>query len=73
MFGLTTPSRLKAAGVVGMNRRNVELIAKNNPRKFFPRVDDKLLTKKLVADTDIAVPALLGVVKTQFHVEFSRR
>jgi alpha-L-glutamate ligase-like protein len=69
MFGLTTPSRLKAAGVVGMNRRNFELIAQNNPRKLYPRVDNKLLTKKLVANTDIAVPALIGVVKTQFHVK----
>ena len=69
MFGLTTPSRLKAAGVVGMNRRNVELIAQNNPRRLYPRVDNKLLTKKLILGTDIAVPGLLGVAKTQYHVK----
>jgi alpha-L-glutamate ligase-like protein len=69
MLGLTTPSRLKAAGVVGMNRRNVNLIAQNNPRRLYPRVDNKLLTKKIILGTDIAVPALLGVAKTQYHVK----
>jgi alpha-L-glutamate ligase-like protein len=69
MFGLTTPSQLKAAGVVGMNRRNVNLIAQNNPRRLYPRVDNKLLTKKIILGTDIAVPALLGVAKTQYHVK----
>jgi len=45
MFRFTTPGRLKAAGIVGMDKRNVHYIAQNNPRRLYPRVDDKLLTK----------------------------
>ncbi len=64
----TTPAKLKKAGVVGMNRRNVELIAQNNPRHLYPRVDDKLITKQITTEKGIAVPAMIGVARTQFHV-----
>lgn len=64
----TTPGKLREAGVVGMNHRNVVCIARNNPRHLYPRVDNKLLTKILARDADIAVPNLIGVVKTQGHV-----
>ena len=46
-----------------MNRRNVAYIAENNPRRFYPRVDDKLITKRLAHAGGIAVPTLLGVVR----------
>ncbi len=46
-----------------MNRRNVAYIAQNNPRRFYPRVDDKLITKQLARGGGIAVPTLLGVVR----------
>ncbi len=62
MFGLASPSRLRAAGIVGMNRRNVRYIAENNPRHLYPLVDDKLKTKALAIKGDIAVPKLIGVV-----------
>jgi len=65
---LTTPGKLKKAGVIGMNHRNVVCIARNNPRRFYPRVDNKLLTKILVREAGIAAPDLIGVVKTQGHV-----
>ena len=65
---VTTPGKLKKAGVIGMNHRNVICIARNNPRHLYPRVDNKLLTKVLARDAGIAVPELLGVVKTQGHV-----
>jgi len=68
MFKLTTPARLQKAGVVGMNHRNVVLIAQNNPRRLYPRVDDKLKTKELAQVADIATPGMIGVVRTQFHV-----
>jgi len=51
-----------------MNHRNVVCIARNNPRRFYPRVDNKLLTKILVREAGIAAPDLIGVVKTQGHV-----
>lgn len=64
----TTPSKLRQAGIIGMNHRNVVCIARNNPRKLYPRVDNKLLTKVLAREAGIAVPQLIGVVKTQGHV-----
>ncbi len=69
MFRFTTPAKLKKAGVVGMNRRNVVLIAQNNPRRLYPRVDDKLKTKQITKGVDIAVPAMIGVARTQYHVK----
>jgi len=63
MLRLASPLRLKRAGIVGMNRRNVELIAENNPRSMFPLVDDKLKTKALLRKDGIAAPKLLGVVR----------
>ena len=62
MFGLASPARLRTAGIVGMNRRNVRYIAENNPRHLYPLVDDKLKTKALAIEGDIAVPKLIGVV-----------
>ena len=55
---LTTPGRLRKRGIVGMNMRNVVYIGQNNPRKFYPRVDDKLQTKVLAEEVGIAVPRL---------------
>ncbi|TCL08772.1 alpha-L-glutamate ligase-like protein [Shimia isoporae] len=60
---LAAPWSLRRAGIVGMNRRNVELIAQNNPRVLFPLVDDKLKTKALVLAEKLAAPKLLGVVR----------
>ncbi len=68
MFKFTTPAKLNKAGVVGMNRRNVELIAQNNPRRLYPLVDDKLQTKRVTEGVGIATPATIGVARTQYHV-----
>lgn len=64
----TTPAKLKKAGVVGMNWRNVVLIAQNNPRRLYSLVDDKLKTKLVIKGVGIASPAVIGVAKTQYHV-----
>lgn len=63
MFALTSPRRLARAGIVGMNRRNVELIAQNNPRHLYPLVDDKLKTKELAEAHGLNAPRLIGVVR----------
>ncbi len=64
----TTPSKLRKAGIVGMNWRNVRMIAQYNPRRLYPQVDDKLKTKLLLAKANLSAPELLGVVKTQGNV-----
>lgn len=66
---LASPKKLRKAGIVGMNGRNVELIAKNNKRRLYPLVDDKLKTKQILAKAAISAPSLLGVVKTQGNVK----
>ena len=58
------PGELRRAGVLSMNARNALYIAERNPRRLYPRVDDKLLTKQLALDAGMAVPDLYGVVST---------
>jgi alpha-L-glutamate ligase-like protein len=55
--------RLKEKGILGINMRNAEYIFKYNPRRLFPLVDDKLLTKQLAKNNGIAVPQLYGVLE----------
>lgn len=68
-FGLINPSKLRDRGVMGMNQRNFSYIGKYNDRKLFPNVDDKLKTKTLALEHDIAVPHLIGVVRYQHEVK----
>ena len=56
--------KLKALGIMGMNARNRKYITGNNPRKLYPLVDDKLQTKKIARQYNIAVPELYGVIET---------
>ena len=63
MFRFVSPALVRRAGIAGMNLRNLSYIAQNNPRRLYPRVDDKLLTKQIAEDAGIAVPPLIGAVK----------
>ncbi len=65
MFGA---KQLVEAGVLGVNQRNCEYIARLNPRRLYPRVDDKLLTKTLALEAGMAVPELYGVISNQAEV-----
>jgi alpha-L-glutamate ligase-like protein len=65
---LSAARRLRNAGVLGLNERNAELIMRLNPRRFYPRVDDKVLTKKLAIEAGMAVPELFGVIDHQGDV-----
>ena len=49
-------------GVLGINQRNGALVLPLNPRRHYPRVDDKLLTKQLAERAGIPTPRSLGVV-----------
>jgi alpha-L-glutamate ligase-like protein len=59
---------LKKAGVLGMNSRNLDYIFPNNPRRNYPNVDNKLLSKQLAQQNGIPVPELYGVIETQRDV-----
>ncbi len=54
---------LQKFGILGMNRRNAEYIMRYNPRSSFPRVDDKVLTKRLAEAHQIPTPPLYHVIE----------
>ena len=60
--------KLRAAGVLGLNERNADYIMRLNPRRFYPRVDDKALTKELAIAAGMAVPDLYGMITNQGEV-----
>jgi alpha-L-glutamate ligase-like protein len=45
--------------ILGINERNLELISKHNPARYYALADDKLLTKEILAAADISTPKLL--------------
>jgi len=57
--------QLREAGVLGLNERNTDFIMRLNPRRLYPRVDDKALTKQLAFDAGMAVPELYGIISNQ--------
>src|SRR5690606_5396937 len=68
MFLLSTRKRLRQAGVLGINERSADYIMRLNPRRYYPRVDDKVLTKKLALEAGMPVPELYGVIESQGQV-----
>ncbi|MDA9555978.1 alpha-L-glutamate ligase-like protein [Vibrio sp.] len=73
MFGFlkdyTSPSRLKAKGIMGMNQRNHSYISRYNDRTKYPLVDDKLKTKIIAQAAGAETPKLIGVIKNQADVK----
>jgi len=57
--------QLRETGVLGLNERNTDYIMRLNPRRLYPRVDDKTLTKELAIDAGMAVPELYGIISNQ--------
>ncbi|MGR8947684.1 MAG: alpha-L-glutamate ligase-like protein [Gammaproteobacteria bacterium] len=55
---------LRKAGVIGINERNRNYIMAKNPRKLYALVDDKVRTKTLAQQANIAVPELYGLIKS---------
>ena len=60
--------QLREDGVLGLNERNADFIMRLNPRRFYPRVDDKALTKELALEAGMAVPDLYGIIEHQGQV-----
>ena len=65
---LDAAKRLHEAGVLGLNERNSDFIMRLNPRRLYPRVDDKALTKELALAAGMAVPDLYGIISNQGQV-----
>ena len=61
--------QLRDTGVLGVNERNSDYIMRLNPRRLYPRVDDKALTKELALEAGMAVPELYGLISNQGEVQ----
>ncbi len=68
IFDWASPKRLREAGILGMNRRNHSYILKYNPRKCYPRVDNKILTKRLATELGVNTAGLIGEIEFQHDV-----
>lgn len=55
--------------VVGINRRNVELVYGHNRRRDYPLVDDKIVCKALLEDAGVPVVPTLAVCPGLFAVD----
>ncbi|MEN8183175.1 MAG: sugar-transfer associated ATP-grasp domain-containing protein [Myxococcota bacterium] len=61
-------ANLRRVGVLGINRRNAHYSLRWNDRQLYPRVDDKLATKRLCQAAGIPVPRLLAVARHHFEI-----
>ncbi|MFN4262769.1 MAG: alpha-L-glutamate ligase-like protein [Thioalkalivibrionaceae bacterium] len=68
MIRFISPWRLRALGVVGMNQRNGQIIAVHNRRRDYPKVDNKLITKKLAEQAGLTVPQLFDEIRTHHDI-----
>lgn len=59
---------LRRAGVLGLNARNARYNLVFNPRHLLPLVDDKLTTKRLANEANIAVPQCYGVIEEEHEI-----
>ncbi len=74
MFDWIRPRELKQLGMLSMNKRNIDYIARYNDRSAYPLVDNKLKTKLVVDEHEVASPKLLQVVREQHEIgHFSER
>lgn len=59
---------LKSRGIMGINQRNGDYILMYNKRKFYPVVDDKIITKMRAIEAGIHVPELYGIIETEYEI-----
>lgn len=59
----------KDSGLLGMNRRNADYILKQNPRRLYPLVDDKLKTKQILELHEIPTPELYFTIGHNFELQ----
>ncbi|MAS87041.1 MAG: alpha-L-glutamate ligase-like protein [Micavibrio sp.] len=63
MFGF------KEAGIVGINKRNLDFVLAHNRRKFYPNADSKLKTKEIALSLGLNVPDLFANIRYQYEVK----
>ena len=60
---------LKERQILGINARNIDYIFANNPRRYYPQVDDKLKTKLVAERAGIHFPQTYSVVEYQQQIK----
>lgn len=60
---------MKKAGILGMNARNYKYTLKQNNRKYFPLVDNKLETKKIALENGISTTNAIGSISHSYEVK----
>ena len=60
--------RLREVGLIGLNQRNADYILMYNERKYYPRVDDKLITKQMAIERGLPVPELYALVREEHEI-----
>jgi alpha-L-glutamate ligase-like protein len=63
------PGELKQSGIIGINRRNGRFVLPLNPRAFYPRVDEKHITKRICAAAGIPVPETYALIENNGDVK----
>lgn len=64
-----TYRKLTKQGILSINQRNKDFVLKYNTREFYPLVDDKLQTKRLALQANIAVPKLYAQIETEHQIK----
>jgi alpha-L-glutamate ligase-like protein len=65
---ISLPTRLQEAGVLGINRRNIEFTLAENPRRLYPLVDDKLRTKAICQRLDVPTAEVFATARIHSEV-----
>ncbi len=65
---LGNPFKLRRNGVMGLNERNLRLVAELNPRGLMRLVNDKTITKRLAIEAGIPNPELIGLVSNPYDM-----
>jgi alpha-L-glutamate ligase-like protein len=60
--------RLRELGLLGIGRRNADFVLRYNQRRYYPNVDDKLITKQLALDAGLPVPPLYAVIREEHEI-----
>ncbi|MCF6329545.1 MAG: alpha-L-glutamate ligase-like protein [Henriciella sp.] len=60
--------KLRNNGVMGLNERNLRMVAELNPRRLMRLVNDKTITKQLAIDANIPHPELIGLISGSFDM-----
>jgi alpha-L-glutamate ligase-like protein len=61
-------NRLTNLRILGINKRNADYLFPFNERKYYPLVDDKLLTKQLALNNGMNVPRLYTVIRYHHQI-----